>query len=81
MTGHGPISHLWERFTRASNEAWEHEKSSLAMLDLIIEGKCTDNLSFNLIIYTPEDSIDISEYGLSAQDLVFIKEIIGDFFV
>ena len=43
MTGHGPISHLWERFTRASNEAWEHEKSSLAMLDLIIEGKCTDN--------------------------------------
>ena len=39
ITGHGPVSHLWERFTRTNNVTWEHEKSSLEMLDLIIEGK------------------------------------------
>ena len=39
ITGHGPGSHLWERFARTNNVTWEHEKSSLEMLDLIIEGK------------------------------------------
>ena len=41
ITGHGPLSHLWERFTKANDVAWDHEKTSLEMLDLIIEGKCT----------------------------------------
>ena len=43
ITGHGPLSHLWERFTKANNVAWDHEKTSLEMLDLIIEGKCSYN--------------------------------------
>ena len=37
--GHGPYSHLWERFTRTSGVSWDHEKSSIQMIDFIIEGK------------------------------------------
>ena len=40
--GHGPYSHLWEGFIRAVNGGkleWEHERSSIDFLDLIIESK------------------------------------------
>ena len=77
------MSHLWERFTRANNVAWDHEKSSLELLDLIIEGKLffdkLDHCCSNLIFHSSDNNIDISEYGLSPQDLDFIKEIIGKF--
>ena len=39
--GHGPYSHLWEQFIRARNHGqleWEHERTSIDMIDLIIEG-------------------------------------------
>ena len=35
--GHGPRSHLWENFCKLSNSSWYHEKSSLEILDLLIE--------------------------------------------
>ena len=39
--GHGPYSHLWESFTKLANTkaAWEHEQSSLDLLDLMIESR------------------------------------------
>ena len=39
--GHGPFSHLWESLTKLANpeSSWEHEKSSLDMLDLMIESE------------------------------------------
>ena len=40
--GHGPYSHLWEAFIRSVNKGvleWEHERSSIDILDLIIESK------------------------------------------
>ena len=40
--GHGPYSHLWENFIRAVNKGvlpWEHEQSSIDILEHIIESK------------------------------------------
>jgi len=59
--GHGPFSHLWEEFTRRAASGWDHEKSSLDLLDLLIEN----------------NNIKLEDYGLSALDLVFIKELIN----
>ena len=39
--GHGPFSHLWEEFTRRAASGWDHEKSSLDLLDLLIESEST----------------------------------------
>lgn len=61
--GHGPYSHLWEQFIRARNHGqleWEHERTSIDMIDLIIE----------------EDNICLEDYGLGDKDLIFIKEMI-----
>lgn len=55
--GHGPASHLWEQFSEAG---WEHENSSVQMIDLIIQ----------------EKNIKIEDYGLTDTDLIFIKEMI-----
>ena len=60
---HGPFSHLWESFTKLANpeSGWEHEKSSIDMMDLMV----TNN------------SIRLEDYGLElAKDLEFIKELI-----
>ena len=39
--GHGPYSHLWESFTKLANpdSSWEHERSSLEMLDLMLQSE------------------------------------------
>ena len=61
--GHGPYSHEWENFVRtaAPETEWNHEQSSLDILDLILK----------------EYNIDLSQYGLDAdRDLTFIKELI-----
>jgi len=50
--GHGPYSHLWERFVKARNVDWDHEKSSIEMFDLLIEGKSFSKPNINLFIQT-----------------------------
>jgi len=59
--GHGPFSHLWEEFTRRAGSSWDHEVSSLELLDLLIEN----------------NDIKLEDYGLYPRDLVFIKELIN----
>eukprot|EP00092_Neocalanus_flemingeri_P022108 GFUD01023983.1.p1 GENE.GFUD01023983.1~~GFUD01023983.1.p1 ORF type:complete len:491 (+),score=131.99 GFUD01023983.1:108-1580(+) len=60
--GHGPYSHLWEVFVRSvdKNTKWTHEQSSLDMLDLILK----------------RYKIQLSDYKLNDNDLIFIKELI-----
>lgn len=61
--GHGPFSHLWESFTKLASpdSSWEHEKSSLEMLDLMLAN----------------NNIKLEQYGLNPiDDLKFIKELI-----
>lgn len=60
--GHGPYSHLWESFVMEANpdSKWTHEKSSLDMLDYLLK----------------DYSIDLKEFGLDENDLLFIKELI-----
>jgi len=58
--GHGPFSHLWEEFSRRAGSSWDHEASSLQLLDLLLE----------------KNNIKLEDYGLSPLDLVFIKELI-----
>jgi len=62
--GHGPFSHLWESFV---NEArvdykWTHEKTSLDMLDFIINEN-------NLVPV-------FAQNGLTEIDITFVKEMI-----
>lgn len=66
IIGHGPFSHLWEKFVKTSNPGldWEHEHSSIKMLDNLIEA---NNLGPVL-----------KELGdLDEQDILFIKECIA----
>jgi len=60
--GHGPYSHLWERFVLSVDPTsqWTHERSSIELLDYILENY----------------QIDLSHYGLGDKDLTFIKELI-----
>jgi len=62
--GHGPFSHLWEWFmAEARPEAkWDHESSSLRLLDNIMQ-------EYNLLPL-------FVEHDLNAKDVVFIKELI-----
>ena len=62
--GHGPFSHLWESFVREARDGyeWHHEKTSIDMLDYIIE----DN---NLMPI-------FEGHGLTEQDITFVKELI-----
>jgi len=62
--GHGPFSHLWEWFVaEARPEAkWNHESTSLQLIDHIIKEN-------NLLPV-------LKEHGLTAQDVIFIKELI-----
>jgi len=59
--GHGPFSHLWEFFVREARVKWDHEDTSLKILDIILE----------------DNNINIKDYNLDAQDLDFIKELIN----
>ena len=80
--GHGPFSHLWESFTKLANpgSSWEHEKSSLEMLDLMLASELINLHIFSFIshIFTLADNnIKLEQYGLNPiDDLVFIKELI-----
>ena len=60
--GHGPFSHLWEWFmAEARPEAkWNHESTSLQLLDKIIQ----------------EYKIIFEEHNLTQKDVTFIKELI-----
>lgn len=67
--GHGPFSHVFDgtflaqlRQKKVVNESfrWAHEQGSVDMLDHLLMS----------------NSIDITDYGLASQDLVFIKELI-----
>jgi len=62
--GHGPFSHLWESFVSEAREGykWRHEKTSLDMLDFIIN----DN---NLVPV-------FAQNGLTEIDITFVKEMI-----
>lgn len=62
--GHGPFSHLWESFVREARPGheWCHEKTSIDMLDYIIQ---------------ENDLMPILDsYGLTEQDVTFVKELI-----
>lgn len=67
--GHGPFSHVFDgvflelmkREKLVRNDVkWTHEQGSVDMLEFLLE----------------ENHIDVTEYGLTAQDVVFIKELI-----
>ena len=74
IIGHGPASHLWEHFAHGGDGAgWEHEDSSCEMIDLIIKGEFLFFIIYVSNIDFLEKNIDISKYGLTSQDLVFIK--------
>merc|ERR1719158_471405 len=62
--GHGPFSHLWERFVFEARGGykWCHERTSIDMLDFIIEK--------NKLMPTFES------YGLTKNDITFVKELI-----
>jgi len=62
--GHGPFSHLWENFVGEArpNFMWSHEKTSLDMLDYIINEN-------NLMPV-------FSQHGLNERDITFVKEMI-----
>ncbi|KAG0714997.1 Deoxynucleoside triphosphate triphosphohydrolase SAMHD1 [Chionoecetes opilio] len=62
--GHGPYSHLWERFVNQARpkKHWVHESTSTKMFDHLIE---TNNL-FG----------EFEKYDLKEQDIIFIKEMI-----
>lgn len=62
--GHGAFSHLWESFVNEAREdhKWSHEKTSLDMLDFIIN----DN---NLVPV-------FAQNGLTENDITFVKEMI-----
>jgi len=62
--GHGPFSHLWENFVSEARDGykWMHEKTSLDMLDFIIN----DN---NLLPV-------FAQNGLTENDITFVKEMI-----
>jgi len=62
--GHGPFSHLWESFVRESRSGYEwcHEKTSIDLLDYIIEE--------NDLMPTFES------HGLTRNDITFVKELI-----
>ena len=63
--GHGPFSHLWEWFMAEARPKakWTHESTSLMLIDYIIE----ENNLFPLC----------EEHGLTARDIIFIKELIS----
>ena len=63
--GHGPFSHLWEWFMAEARPKakWTHESTSLILIDYIIE----ENNLFPLC----------EEHGLTARDIIFIKELIS----
>jgi len=62
--GHGPFSHLWETFVREARRGYEwcHEKTSIDMLDYIIEK--------NKLMPTFES------FGITRNDVTFVKELI-----
>jgi len=62
--GHGPFSHLWETFVGEARGGYEwcHEKTSIDMLDYIIE---------------ENDLMPIFEsFGITRNDVTFVKELI-----
>ena len=63
--GHGPFSHLWEWFMAEARPKakWTHESTSLMLIDYIIE----ENNLFPLC----------EDHGLTARDIIFIKELIS----
>ncbi|XP_073325867.1 deoxynucleoside triphosphate triphosphohydrolase SAMHD1-like [Pagrus major] len=67
--GHGPFSHLYEKFIEKGNpdpghdEKWKHEKASIEMFDHLVK------------VNKPE--AEMKKWGLDPdKDLVFIKEMI-----
>jgi len=62
--GHGPFSHLWEQFVAEARPGhrWNHETSSLQMLDTIIR----ENDLMPLF----------RQHGIEEKDIVFVKELI-----
>lgn len=67
--GHGPLSHMFEQFvnmmrakkgTLESKGKWEHENASVQMFDYLLE----------------RNHIDLTVYGLTADDVRFIKWLI-----
>ena len=78
--GHGPRSHLWENFCKLSNSSWYHEKSSLEILDLLIESNWAVCFEVETIFLSNslDNDIDLEDFGLELpRDLVFIKELIN----
>ncbi|XP_078608584.1 deoxynucleoside triphosphate triphosphohydrolase SAMHD1-like [Branchiostoma floridae x Branchiostoma japonicum] len=60
--GHGPFSHLFEQFMEQArpDAKWKHEEASTRMFDHLID----------------QNKINLDEFGLTAQDQTFIKELI-----
>ena len=78
--GHGPFSHLWESFVREARPGheWCHEKTSIDMLDYIIQvllmsrGK---QIKISLTKFFQENDLMpiLDSYGLTEQDVTFVK--------
>ncbi|XP_071785015.1 deoxynucleoside triphosphate triphosphohydrolase SAMHD1-like [Asterias amurensis] len=60
--GHGPFSHMFERFTKAVGKSRPHEQTSVAMFDHLIEVNQLEG--------------EFKRFDLDEKDITFIKELI-----